>query len=70
MRASGLSIAPPASATARVFERRYHFVTVLEHVDPRVERAVEEHVGFAVVEKIGEAREALDREHPQQGHNS
>ena len=52
----------------RVLERRYCFVVVPGHDDPRVERLVEEHESHSVVEKIGEARAALDQEHPQQGH--
>jgi hypothetical protein len=51
-------------------EHRYHFVTSPGHLDPRVEQLVESHEGYWVVEKIGEAREAIDRRHPQQGHHS
>jgi hypothetical protein len=54
----------------RVLERRYCFVVVPGHDDPRVERLVEEHDTHCVVEKIGEARAALDQEHPQQGHRT
>jgi hypothetical protein len=61
-----VEIRPHAYRT--VIEERYRFVTVPEHADARVERVVEEHEGYCVVEKIGEAREALDREHPQQRH--
>jgi hypothetical protein len=52
----------------RVLERRYCFLIVPGHDDPRVERLVEEHETYCVVEKIGEARQALDQEHPQQSH--
>jgi len=52
----------------RVVDERYHFVVVPGHDDPRIERVVEEHDTYSVVEKIGEAREALDRQHPQQRH--
>ena len=51
-------------------EHRYHFVTSPGHLDPRVEQLVESHESYWVVEKIGEAREAIDRRHPQQGHHS
>ena len=52
-----------------VLERRYCFVTVPAHADPRVERVVERCDDFWIVEKIGEAREALDRRHPQEHHS-
>jgi hypothetical protein len=58
---------PPADYR-EVLERRYHFVVVPGHLDPRVERLAEERDGYWVVEKIGEARDALDRQHPQQRH--
>lgn len=52
----------------QVVERRYCFVVVPGHDDPQVERLIEEHETHWVVEKIGEARQALDEEHPQQRH--
>jgi hypothetical protein len=52
----------------QVVERRYCFVIIPGHDDPRVERLVEEYETHCVVEKIGEARRALDEQHPQQGH--
>ena len=52
----------------RIVSERYHFVIVPGHDDPRIERVVEQHEGYCVVEKIGEAREALDRQHPQERH--
>jgi hypothetical protein len=51
-----------------ILAERYRFVVVSEHVRPEIERVVEEHDGFVVVEKIGEAREQIDRDHPQQRH--
>jgi hypothetical protein len=54
----------------QILERRYHFVTSPGHQDPRVEQLVDAHDRYWIVEKIGEAREALDRRHPQQGHQS
>ena len=53
-----------------VLARRYCFVIAPEHADSRIERIVEEHGGYCVVEKIGEAREALDKQHPQQQHRT
>jgi hypothetical protein len=53
-----------------VLERRYFFVTAPEHADPRVERLVEERDHYWVVEKVGEARDALEQQHPQQRHRS
>jgi hypothetical protein len=57
---------------ARVYEPiladRYRFVLVPTHVQPELERVVETHDDFVVVEKIGEAREQIDQDHPQ-GHH-
>jgi hypothetical protein len=54
---------------ARIYEpilaERYRFVVVPDHVQRQVERVVEEHDGFVVVEKFGEARDQIDRDHPQ-----
>jgi hypothetical protein len=61
-----LSMRP--AAYREVLARRYFFVIAPGHADPRVERIVEEHPDYSVVEKIGEAREALDKQHPQQRH--
>ena len=52
-----------------IVEHRYQFVTSPGHLDPRVEQLVESHESYWIVEKIGEAREAIDRQHPQQGHH-
>ena len=51
-----------------ILAERYRFAVVPEHVRSEVERVVEEHDRFVVVEKIGEAREQIDRDHPQQRH--
>jgi hypothetical protein len=51
-----------------IIEQRYHFAVAPHHLDSRVERLVERRDGYWVVEKIGEAREALERHHPQQRH--
>jgi hypothetical protein len=59
---------PPGRYEAIVRER-YHFLVLPEHVDPRIERIVETDDEFVVVEKIGEAREQIDRDHPQRHHH-
>lgn len=52
----------------RIVEQRYHFVVIPGHEDKRIERVVSRHEHFVVVEKIGEAREQIDRDHPQRRH--
>lgn len=52
----------------QIIEQRYQFLIAPGHDDPRIERVLERHEGYCLVEKIGEAREALDRHHPQQRH--
>jgi hypothetical protein len=51
-----------------VARERYRFVVVPGHEEDEIERVVEVEPHFLVVEKIGEAREQLDRDHPQQQH--
>ena len=51
-----------------VVRERYRFVLIPGHEAPTIERVVERHQDYLVVEKIGEAREQLDHEHPQQRH--
>jgi hypothetical protein len=58
-----------ASVYEPILADRYRFVVVPEHVLPEVERIVEENDRFVVVEKIGEAREQIDRDHPQPRHS-
>jgi hypothetical protein len=52
----------------QIVEHPYRFVIVPGHDDPRIEQIVETHEGYCVIEKIGTAREALDRRHPQERH--
>ena len=52
----------------RVADERYRFVVVPGHEDSAIERVVETYPGHLVVEKIGEAREQIDRDHPQERH--
>ncbi|HEV2592814.1 MAG TPA: hypothetical protein VGU02_13085 [Gaiellaceae bacterium] len=54
----------------RIVDQRYWFLVASGHDDPRVERAIEHHEAHTVVEKIGEARAALDKEHPQERHQN
>ena len=58
-----------ASRYEKVVRNRYCFVLVPGHEEPRIERVVEREPDFLVVEKIGEAREQIDRDHPQQHHH-
>jgi hypothetical protein len=53
----------------QVVRQRYCFVVIPGHEEPRIERVVESEPEFLVVEKIGEAREQIDRDHPQQHHH-
>jgi hypothetical protein len=48
---------------------RYHFVVIPGHEEPQIEQIVETEPEFLVVEKIGEAREQIDRDHPQRYHH-
>jgi hypothetical protein len=61
-----LSVAP--EDYRRVVDERFHFMVIPGHESGEVERVVAEHAAYLVVEKIGEAREQIDRDHPQQRH--
>jgi len=52
-----------------ILDMRYRFIVVPGHVQPIIEEVVEKHSTFVVVEKVGEARQQLDRDHPQTRHN-
>jgi hypothetical protein len=52
----------------RVASERYRFAIRPGHEDERIERVVERYEQYLVVEKVGEAREQIDRDHPQQRH--
>jgi hypothetical protein len=54
----------------RVAAEPYRFIVTPGHEDAAIERVVERHETHYVVEKIGEAREKLDRDHPQERHRS
>jgi hypothetical protein len=52
----------------RVLNERFQFVVLPGHENSEVERVVAVQTSYLVVEKIGEARVALERDHPQQRH--
>lgn len=52
-----------------IVRQRYCFVVIPGHEEPQIERIVKTEPDFLVVEKIGEAREQIDRDHPQQHHH-
>lgn len=62
-----IDIPPPEYE--RVMRERYRFVLVPGHEHASIERLVERRPGFVVVEKIGDAREQIDRDHPQRHHH-
>lgn len=53
-----------------ILSERYRFLVVPDHVVASVERIVETHETFVVVEKVGEARDQIDRDHPQTRHRA
>jgi hypothetical protein len=55
----------PPTRYAAIVRERYHFVVIPGHEEPQIEQIVETGPEFLVVEKIGEAREQIDRDHPQ-----
>jgi hypothetical protein len=59
----------PARGYAAIMQERYRFVVVPGHEQPAIERIVETSAGYLIVEKIGEAREQIDRDHPQPSHD-
>jgi hypothetical protein len=60
----------PPGRYATVVRERYRFVVIPGHEEPQVERIVETDAGFLMVEKIGEARSQIDRDHPQRHHHT
>jgi len=54
---------------AAIVRERYHFLVIPGHEEPQIEQVVEAGPEFLVVEKIGEAREQIDRDHPQRHHH-
>jgi hypothetical protein len=64
------TIEMPPPSYERVARERYRFVLIPGHEDAAIERVVERERSYVVVEKVGEAREQLDRDHPQQQHRT
>jgi hypothetical protein len=60
---------PPAEYD-RIASHRARFVVVPGHEESSVETVVESHSGYLVVEKTGEARAEIEREHPRPRHQS
>lgn len=51
-----------------ILNERYRFIVVPGHDEPAIERVVEQHETFVIVEKFGEARQQIDQDHPQGRH--
>ena len=58
----------PPGRYAAIMRERYRFVVVPGHEETAIERILETEPEFLVVEKVGEAREQIDHDHPQQHH--
>jgi len=58
----------PPRVYALIVRHRYRFMVVAGHEDAAIERVVERQPTHVVVEKVGEARKQIDRDHPQQRH--
>ena len=58
----------PPRDYAAIMHERYRFVVIPGHEEPAIERVVATTSTYVVVEKIGEAREQIDRDHPQHRH--
>lgn len=59
----------PAGRYAEIMRERYRFVVLPGHQEPGIEKVVETNDEYLVVEKIGKARNEIDRDHPQQHHH-
>jgi hypothetical protein len=55
----------PRARYEAIVRERYHFAVIPGHEETEIERIVEREPNFLVVEKVGEAREQIDRDHPQ-----
>jgi hypothetical protein len=58
----------PPTEYDRVAAHPFRFVVVRGHEQPGVEAVVERHADYLVVEKTGEARDEIQREHPRARH--
>lgn len=54
----------------RIASHVAHFVVVPGHEEDSVEAVVERHPSYLVVEKTGEARAEIEREHPRPRHHN
>jgi hypothetical protein len=54
----------------RVASHIARFVVVPGHEQTEVEAVVERHPGYLIVEKTGEARDEIEREHPRRRHST
>jgi RES domain-containing protein len=61
-----LSVAP--EEYQRILDERFHFIVIPGHENDGVERVVASHANYLVVEKTGEARAQIERDHPQARH--
>ena len=59
----------PTGRYEAIVRQRYRFVVIPGHEEPKIERVLQSEPEFLVVEKIGEARDQIDRDHPQQHHH-
>lgn len=57
-----------AEEYATIMRERYRFVVSPGHELPEIEKVVERAAEYLIVEKVGEARDQIDRDHPQQHH--
>jgi uncharacterized protein YutE (UPF0331/DUF86 family) len=60
---------PPAEYD-RIASHIARFVVVPGHEQAEIERVVERHLVYVVVEKTGEARKEVEREHPRPRHST
>jgi hypothetical protein len=58
----------PAAEYDRIASHIAHFLVLPGHEQPGVEFVVEHHPSYLVVEKTGEARAEIEREHPRPRH--
>jgi hypothetical protein len=63
-----IELAPPVYES--VVRERYRFILIPGHEEAAIERVVERQPMYVVVEKVGEARAQIDRDHPQQLHRA
>ena len=54
----------------RIASNPLHFVVKPTHEIPEIERVVARRANFIVVEKVGEARNEIEREHPRKRHRT